>query len=252
MKTKSENRKALPKFVLLMVCALLLGCILGMLIIFAEGDWTNVLVETLHQVLVVSTPWLLAAAVLVSILGVGGLYRKAKTVYQSMGDAEDEDTLEQVDHMLECALLINNVCSIVSYFFLAAAMLCLQELGFAMMIFSLAAFVCSMLSMIVGQQKIVDFTKKLYPEKRGSVYDTKFAKTWYDSCDEAERAQICQAAFTSYKATTTTCVLLWLVLVLCSMLFDIGILPVAVVTFIWLVSTLSYSLKAMKLGKRKQ
>lgn len=250
MKTKSENRRALPKFILLMVVCALLGGVIGMLIVSAEGDWTADFTGTLHRALALSAPWLLVATDMFGALGVYLPYRKAKRTWNAMTDPEDEDTLEQVDHTLERALLVNNVCSIFSYFLLAAALCGMEELNPGLAILALAAFVFAMVSMMIGQQKIVDFTKKLYPEKRGSVYDTKFAKTWYESCDEAERTQICQAAFTSYKATTLTCVLLWMVLVLSSMLFDTGLLPIAMVSLIWLVSTLSYSLKAMQLGKR--
>ena len=106
-----------------------------------------------------------------------------------------------------------------------------------------------MIVMAIGQQKIVDLTKKLYPEKRGSVYDVKFEKKWFESCDEAERTAIGQAAYHAYKATNMTCLLLWMVLVIGNMLFDFGLMPIAVVTLIWLISTVSYCLHAMKYGK---
>lgn len=251
MKTKSENRKALPKFSLVMVLSGLLGGVIGMLIVSAEGNWTKTVADALHHGLAAAAPWLLVAVDLVSSLGVFLLHRKAKVKWSAMVDPEDEDMLEQVDHTLELALLLNNICSIASYFLLAVTMICLTDMGLEMAVVSLAAFVFALISMIVGQQKLVDFTKKLYPEKRGSVYDMKFAKTWYSTCDEAERAQIGQAAYTAYKTTTITCVVVWMVLVLGAMLFEIGILPVAVVSVIWLVSTVSYSLKSMELGKRK-
>ena len=38
MKTKSENRRALPKFFLIVLCSLIAGILLGIGIAFAEGD----------------------------------------------------------------------------------------------------------------------------------------------------------------------------------------------------------------------
>ena len=38
-------------------------------------------------------------------------------------------------------------------------------------------------------------TRRINPEKQGSVYDTKFFEKWVDSCDESEQRQMGQAAF---------------------------------------------------------
>ena len=37
----------------------------------------------------------------------------------------------------------------------------------------------------------------------------KFQKTWMDSCDEAERAQIGQACYRAYMVGTKVCIFLW-------------------------------------------
>lgn len=251
MKTKSENRKAMPKFILTIVIALVVGGLIGVGIVFAEGDWTTAFASGIINGLTIAAPWLLFGMTLIHVLAIVILYRKAKAQLADMTDPDDEETLDQIEALLNTALLINTTCTILSYFCISIAFWRMEQMSAAAFLLSLAGFVCAMIAMIVGQQKVVDLTKKLYPEKRGSVYDMKFAEKWYDSCDEAERAQICQSAFASYKATSMTCVILWLVLVLASMLFDIGLMSVAVVTIIWLVSSLSYSLKAIQLGKHK-
>ena len=51
---------------------------------------------------------------------------------------------------------------------------------------SIVAFVALMVENTLLQQRSVDLTKRLYPEKTASVYDTHFRKKWLDSCDEAE------------------------------------------------------------------
>jgi len=251
MKQKSENRKAMPKFILIMAGALLLGGVLGTAIVFADGSWTTTLSASLADGLAAATPWLLLGDAIVNTIVVWVLHSKAQRLLKSQAVPEDEEQLDRVETIVEHALLVNNICSIASYFFIGIGFCYLNKIRPAMFLLSLVSFVCCMASMLIGQQKLVDFTKKLNPEKQGSVYDMKFAEKWYDSCDEAERAQICQAAFTSYKATNLTCVLLWLVLVLGNMLFDFGLMPIAVVTLIWLISTVSYCVKAMQLGKRK-
>ena len=34
---------------------------------------------------------------------------------------------------------------------------------------------------VIAQNRIVNFTKEINPEKKGSVYDLKFQKTWIAS-----------------------------------------------------------------------
>ena len=36
---------------------------------------------------------------------------------------------------------------------------------------------------------VVDLEKKLNPEKKGSVFEMQFQKTWLESCDEAQKQQ---------------------------------------------------------------
>lgn len=102
---------------------------------------------------------------------------------------------------------------------------------------------------VVLQQKLVDLTKRLNPEKHGSVYDTKFRKKWLDSCDEAERAVIGQCAYKAYQAVSQACLALWLVFLLGGMFFDWGFLPVLAVCIIWGVGQSVYSYWCLKLDK---
>ncbi|MCD7773616.1 MAG: DUF3169 family protein [Ruminococcus sp.] len=46
---------------------------------------------------------------------------------------------------------------------------------------SIAAFFAIMIETVVFQQKCVDATKKLNPEKTASVYDTRFQKKWMEA-----------------------------------------------------------------------
>ena len=78
-------------------------------------------------------------------------------------------------------------------------------------------------------EDIVDLERRINPEKRGSVYDMKFQKTWMDSCDEAERAQIGQACYRAYMVGTKVCIFLWVALLILNFVFDFGLLPIAAV-----------------------
>lgn len=56
-----------------------------------------------------------------------------------------------------------------------------------MYVLAIVTFLVILAEGIIIQQKAVDITKIMYPEKTASVYDLKFQKKWVDSCDEAEK-----------------------------------------------------------------
>ena len=112
-------------------------------------------------------------------------------------------------------------------------------------------FFAAVVVLIVLQQKIVDLERRLNPEKRGSVYDMKFQKTWMDSCDEAERAQIGQACYRAYMVGTKVCTFLWVALLILNFVFDFGMLPIAAVLVVWGVMQTVYALECIRLSKRK-
>ena len=114
---------------------------------------------------------------------------------------------------------------------------------------SVIFFPISMILLILLQQKVVDLTRRMNPEKEGSVYDTKFRKRWLESCDEAERAQIGQAAYQAFVVTTTACGVIWVILVMLNVSMGTGLLPIFVVLVIWGVLQTSYLLTAIKLGR---
>ena len=248
MKEKSENRKAMPKFIFIMIGSLLLGALIGVLIVFMDQDWATSFADTTRQSLISAAPYLIWITALVSAIGVYLCHNKAKIRFSSLRD-DDDEALAQIDSLLNIGLLINSLALILSYFLIGIPFCFMADMGAIVFLICMAGFVVSLGVMMIGQQKMIDLTKKVYPEKRGSVYDIKFQKKWYETCDEAERATIGQASYTSYKATNTTCLVLWMALIIGNMLFKTGLLPIAIVTIIWLISTLSYCIHAMKVGK---
>lgn len=99
------------------------------------------------------------------------------------------------------------------------------------------------------ERRTVDITKQIYPEKNGSVYDFSFQKKWMASCDEAEKLMIGQCAYKAYRAVSSACMVLWIILTLAAMFFDTGFLPVLVVCIIWGVSLCVYTHWSIKLSK---
>ena len=253
MKQKSENQKALPKFLGILVVAGLIGGVLGGLSGAAGYFWEghDDLGGTIAHLLGVASPWALTLCAAV-LLGLGlRQYRKAKTAFRSW-DGEDENVMQQAEERLSWTLLLDSLTVIVSFFFFNAGTAKLPQGSDGNTIPLLVVFLVVTALAVLLQQKTVDLTKEMNPEKKGSVYDMKFQERWWESCDEAERRQIGQASYKAYVTVSRFCPYCWGVLFLGNMIFHYGILPSAVVLVIWAVLTVSYTREAIRLGRRGQ
>ena len=180
----------------------------------------------------------------VVLLGAGWyLYAAAKRRFAAW-DGEDEDAMDAAEQQLSWALLLTGLVIILDFFFFAASIIYDRFLP------DLILFLASVAVLVVLQQKIVDLERRINPEKRGSVYDMKFQKTWMDSCDEAERAQIGQACYRAYMVGTKVCIFLWVALLILNFVFDFGLLPIAAVLAVWGAMQTVYALECIRLSKR--
>ena len=252
-KEKSENRKALPKFTLSLLGSLLVGGAVGFAVGLtrAFGLDTEALARGLNVLLEAATPW---GIPLTSVLTLGScffLYRSAARKFAVWDGGDEDETSESIDTALSWVLLLSAVQLLLNLFFLSA--FCIYWMDRDIRALALVGvFLLSCGFVIFAQQKAVDLTRRMNPEKRGSVYDTKFQKKWMDSCDESERRQIGEASRRAYMVTTRLCLGLWLALVILSMLFDISLLPVFVLLLVWGTMQVTYTLECIRLGKRSE
>lgn len=246
---KRENRKALPKYILMILGSALLGGVLG----FCSG-WAGasslpeVITAAVVRLLAAIVPWGIPVSSLVLLGSAFGLYHKARKL-ASGWDGEDEDTVDRVDQLLNWALLWTSLAMILDFFFLGAGGM--GSDGSMTPLIVVGCFLVSCAVIVLLQQKVVDLTRTLNPEKQGSVYDLKFQKKWFESCDEAEKAQIGQASYKAYKVGSMACIVLWLALVILGHVFDFGLMPMFVTLFIWGVLTVSYTLECIRLSQKK-
>ena len=249
MKQKSENQKALPKFLGILVIAGLVGGVLGGLSgaagYFLKGEELG---AAITRLLSTASPWAMALCATV-LLGSGFYqYRRARTAFRSW-DSENEDVIQRAEERLSLTLLLDSLTVIASFFFFNAGIVYLPQEVDSAMIPLLAIFLVVIALSILLQQKTVDLTKEINPEKRGSVYDMKFQERWLESCDEAERRQIGQASYKAYTTLNKFCPYCWGVLFLGNMIFHYGILPSTVVLLVWAVLTVSYTREAIRLSR---
>lgn len=251
---KKQNRKALPKFILIILLGGLVGGIFGYcsarlgIDSLADGVKAAGAFFGMHL-----APWLLIGeAVLLPLICVP-MYIGAKKMLSGW-DGEDEELLEQIDHKLSTVLWVSSGAMILSWVFLAATysggveMMENENLVFRL-ISGVVAFLVIFVETLLLQQKTVDAAKQTNPEKTASVYDTKFQKKWMDSCDEAEKIMIGKCAIKAFAATNTVCTVLAVVLGVSALVFNTGFLPSFGVCLIWFVNQSAYYKEAMRYSK---
>ena len=245
---KKDNRKALPKYLLILFVAAIFGGVLG----FAAGwvghdNLSEVIATAVTDGLTAAAPWALLVTSVVSLALILWLYCTAKALFTGW-DGEDDDTMDRADEKLNWALLLAAAQFVLDMFFFAAALSAHNMTA----LWSALFFVVSVFVLVFAQQKLVDLTRKMNPEKQGSIYDTKFRKKWIESCDEAEQKQIGQAAYKAYNVVSAVCPILWAALLMLSYAFHFELLmPTFILCLLWLLLQVSYCLECIRLGRKK-
>ncbi len=251
---KKANRKAVPKFLLLMLLSLILGGAIGF---FSAKYSLNALSASLKSAGAFFgayiAPYLMLITAVIVPLVCFPLYKSAKKILADW-DGENEDVYNTADTKLSVIMWITGAALILSFFLITAS----YSVGFSAfeskrhtlpVLVSIASFFAVLIEAVLIQQKCVDAVKAMNPEKTASVYDTKFQKKWLNSCDEAEKIMIGKCSYKAYLATNSVCLILSVVLAVCALTFETGFLPSLAVCLIWLVNQSAYLKEAMKYSK---
>lgn len=168
---KQANRKALPKFLLFAVVCALVGGVIGYFSADVEPDSLVPMMKNAGAFFGIRiAPWLmLALAILVPVVCLP-LYRSAKKL-AAVWDGEDEDLYNTIDQKLSVVLWLASAAFILALFLITATYsVGMEDIdnanGFVFFFINIAAFFAIMVEATVFQQKCVDTTKQLNPEKR--------------------------------------------------------------------------------------
>ena len=250
---KAEKSKKLIKTIIVFV-AFLLVCFIGGYIagaLLAHFDVANLNLgtfwENFNTIGAYVTPILYFAMVIIVSLVCFFRYQKVKKAFE-LWDGENEDEIRKIEKSASISIFISNV-SYVLYMFLFG--LCdyferrtgvLEDVYYAFPITMLLGIILT----IVIQRMYVELEKKINPEKRGEILDVKFMKDWTGSFDEAEKVMMYKAAYKAFRATVNVCSILWIVCLIGGIVFDLSIIPLAVVTIVWLTNIIAYQIECVK------
>lgn len=251
--TRSANRRALPKFLLTVLCAALVGGVFGFCGAYFGLDGLSAGLGRAGEFFSMHVaPWLLLACAVVQPLVCVPMYRRAKRRLAGW-DGEDEAVSDAADRDLSILTWVAGMFALATLFLMGAAyagpILEGEKPRFLSLFGTPVFFIAAMVENLLLQQRVVDLNRKMSPEKTASIYDMRFQEKWLDSCDEAEKLLIGQCAYRAYSAASKACVGLWLAFTLSALFFDTGFLPVLAVCVIWGVLQSVYCRWSLKLSR---
>ncbi len=248
----NKEKKTLVKFLAVVVLSLGLGFVTGYNSMVFEKDIAGQLAYLMDSAVKISPVLMVLGCVLMAVAIV--YYSKGKAAAAAALGSDEEEKYEKAEELLGNAITVTNWLNIYMYC-VFGVMASGFGTGYSMDDFMpVMAAIALFLVLLIGgaflQNVIVKQIQKLNPEKQGNVLDSKFHKEWFESCDEAEKAQIGHAAYKSYRATSLAIVGAMLIAIFISMMTPTGPLAAMLVCGVWAVQFASYT-KAAKEWEKK-
>ncbi len=265
IENKKEDKKAIGKYLLFILLGLLIGiaCGAGIVVVgYMDVNIGNGVVQFLRMAGIFGG-YALIVPLTVAVLW---LYKKSRKLYATW-DGEDEEVLERIEKWLSYASWLSGNMMIAAYLFLGTGAYAIgladkEKFGESIkrsktetliyLVVVLGSMIIGLVASVVTSQLIVNMIKEINPEKKGSIYDSKFSEKWLDTCDEAEQGAIYRASYKTMRVTSQTCIITWLICLIGMLAFQFGLMPLIAVTVIWFVQTTTYSLTCIKGEKRSK
>jgi len=258
---KKEDKKALGKFLAILVFGFFLGIGVGLGSIFVghmmeENDRKESLLS-LMQTAVIYGSYIYTTILLITCVV---LQRKSRREYTAW-DEEDEEILAGIETKISYVNWFANLIMYGAYFFFSTGVWAVDitgmesalkqdetmfwtELGlvFAHMFYAMAA-AC------IVQQRAVNLLKEINPEKTGSIYDMKFRDKWLEHCDEAERFATYKCSYKTFKTMHAVGIVLWVICLVGQMVFGTSVFATIIVTVYLIIQTSVYSVQGIFFAK---
>lgn len=251
-----EKKRITIKFIIIMIAFFCLGGLIGFVLsLFRKNLSTlfgNNIISTdkIIEIISYSSMFLIIIDFITLLLTSLILISKSKKLI-AIWDEEDDDTYIKIDKTLGKALNFSNICFVLNSTLFGLACYNLINSNISSYIFIVIIFyLLTIFTTTFFQGKIVNITKELNPEKEGNVLDMNFQKSWFNSCDEAERHIMYEGAFKSFKFMGNVYAFILIVLSCIGMFFKIGILPIIIVGILYLMQVISYTINVQRLENK--
>ena len=232
------------KFTLLMIASALTGAFISIFMLGRENGVQEV-AQQISGGLILAGPWLLAAG-LVPCAVAHGLYLAGQKA-AARAD-EDDDAFETANRRLSLSMAFSAVVMPWMMLTICLALPAVNVIANNVFVVAVVPLLLVEIAWSYGLQAVVvRAMQRLAPEKRGNVFDTRFQKDWYASCDEAERQRIGECGYHTYLTMNNIYPFTLAAALLAVMYGGASVLWAVVLGGLWLTQTLSYLLRAYKL-----
>lgn len=258
---KKEDKKALGKFAAILVLAFVLGIAVGvgssvLKDILGASSVREAIFDILAKLAIYGSYVYTTVLLLCSVV----LYKKSRTEYTAW-DEENEEVLCSIETKISYVLWFSNLIMYGSYFFLSVGIWATDVMenqgdgekdvtGFMVsLLIVLLHIVYALLAAVIIQQKAVNLSKEINPEKSGSIYDMKFQDKWLETCDEAERYTVYKCSYKTFKVMQIVGIILWLVCIIGQMSFNTGAFATIIITVFLIIMVSVYSVQGIYFAK---
>ena len=256
-KKKEENRRedksAKGKFFITMIVCMIFGGFCGAagvkgLKYLREQNWDfNVLAENLTAFWSCFGRYMMIAMNIAALPAVLFLFGRHKREIEAW-DGEDDERLDEFDRKLSIDVGIPTILMLLEMFFYGIGfygMVQMEDKESIIFVVDLILFLGGTLYLLFHQRNVINFIKEMNPEKKGSIFDFRFNRKWFESCDEAENQKIGAASYAVFRCMQGVYLFSILALTLAGFFFPICILPLTIVGFLWLAQTVIYTIKSL-------
>lgn len=204
--------------------------------------WQNVLDQILWIHLILSA----------GFIGTGGyFYLKAKKTLAVFKGEKNDDDLEVLEQSFDQSIYVTLTLA-TSFFAINMMILSVEMVNqSAKIIGVLVLFFISMTFASYLEIKSIRMIQQKDPKHIADPAAMDFSKQWIETCDEVERIIIYKSAYRSFEMTKYLLYGLMCLTMLTQLTLDTGIYPVIIVGCIWIFSSITYNMTAMKLSKKK-
>lgn len=165
---------------------------------------------------------------------------------------QDDFAFEKANKHLCISLILSTLSFIWWFFSLSLTAVSIFQ-GIVLSHFVLACLLIAEICWVTAlQSACVTVTKQINPEKNGNIFDMKFHKKWYNSCDEAERAQIGECSYFSFRIMTMVYPVAIVLLIFAGTVSSINATLLLGLSVLWGIQHLSYQIRSFQISYLKK
>lgn len=242
--SEQEHKKNVRNFTIMLICSGLGGMLIGIIASVSSMELIRKkLPDMVSSGIQTALPFLMAVfCVLLPCIALGLFYSQKNKYREDMSTEE----LDYLEYTLNTPLILSSITMILSFICMGCLMVYIPKMSYVLSMLCCAMFIFHFVIVFMVQKNVIEFEKKLNPEKKGDIFDKNFADVWEASCDEAEKLTIYKCSHQAYRTGTRACLVLWIVCAMCPLFFDTGVFPIFVVGIIWLTLNASYLRTSLK------